>query len=113
MTNRNKFDFAIPAQRVHDGVQSVPNNAVTPLDSGVRQHLPQEVRDCSRHKRFLSRFSRGLGVVLKQRVVIDAEAMIESPFRSSNSNTEHSGFQATSASIFMERSALSPKEIPW
>jgi hypothetical protein len=51
--------------------------------------------------------------VLKQRVVIDAEAMIESPFRSSNSNPEHSGFQATSASIFMERSALSSKEIPW
>jgi hypothetical protein len=33
-----RFDFPISAQRIHDGIQSVPNHAVTALDSGICQH---------------------------------------------------------------------------
>src|SRR5580698_1060647 len=50
MTNGNKLDCAISAQCVHDRVQSVPDDSETALDSSLRQHLPQYVRDFFRHK---------------------------------------------------------------
>jgi hypothetical protein len=45
----DELDLAIAAQRIDDRIESVSNNALAALDTGVRQHLPQDVCDFSRH----------------------------------------------------------------
>src|ERR1700674_5009127 len=50
MTNGNKLDCAISAQRVHHRIQSVSDDSVTAFDTGLRQHLPQYVCDFLRHE---------------------------------------------------------------
>ena len=45
----DELDLAVAAQPVDDGIESVSNNAIAAFDSGVREHLPQEVCNFSRH----------------------------------------------------------------
>jgi len=35
-----ELDLAVAAQRIDDGIQSIPNNAIAPFDTGVRKHFP-------------------------------------------------------------------------
>ncbi len=49
----DELDLAVAAQRVDDGIQGVANDAIAPLDSGLREHLPQQVCHFSRHKPLL------------------------------------------------------------
>jgi hypothetical protein len=46
---RKPLDFAVAAQRVDDGIESVPNNSIAAFDSGVREHRPQDICNFSRH----------------------------------------------------------------
>src|ERR1700683_392074 len=54
MTNENKLDCAVPAQCIHHRIQCVTNDSITALDSSLRQHLPQYVCNCFRHKNLLN-----------------------------------------------------------
>ena len=40
----------IAAQRVEDRVESIPYDATAAFDPGVRKHLPQNIRNFSRHR---------------------------------------------------------------
>src|SRR5580700_2211221 len=54
VTNGNKLDRAISAQRVHDWIQSVSDDSITAFDSSLRQHLPQYVCDFFGHQLLLN-----------------------------------------------------------
>jgi hypothetical protein len=49
VTDLDELDLAVAAQRVDDRFKSVPVNAVAAIDASVREHLPQDVCDFSRH----------------------------------------------------------------
>jgi hypothetical protein len=46
----DELDLAIAAQRVDDRIESIPDNAVAAFDTGVRKHLPQNIRNFARHR---------------------------------------------------------------
>src|ERR1700686_944268 len=50
----DEFDLAVATQCVDDGIESVSNNSVTAFDTGVCEHLPQNICNFSRHKNLRS-----------------------------------------------------------
>jgi hypothetical protein len=54
MANVDKLDLAVAAQAINDGIESVSNNSVTAFDSSIREHLPQDVCNFSRHRNLRS-----------------------------------------------------------
>src|SRR5580658_3107631 len=59
MTNGNKLDCAISAQRVHYRIQCVSDDSITAFDTSLRQHLPQYVRNFLRHGNLLNSVWKG------------------------------------------------------
>ena len=47
MTDVDELDLSVASEPVDYRIESVTNDAVTAFDSGVRKHLPQEVRHFS------------------------------------------------------------------
>src|ERR1700692_3716752 len=45
----DEFDLAVATQGVDDWIESISNNSVTAFDTGVCEHLPQNICNFSRH----------------------------------------------------------------
>src|ERR1700683_2330932 len=50
MAHVDELDLPVAPQRVNRGIERVPNNAIASFHSRIHQHLPQKVRNFSRHE---------------------------------------------------------------
>jgi hypothetical protein len=45
----NEVNISVPAERIDDGIESVPHNSIATFHASLLKHFPQRVRNISSH----------------------------------------------------------------